>query len=235
MATYQRLIEQVSERAGRGTTERAKSAVEQVVAAIACRLDRDDRARLRSTLPTLLHDSTEPVEPSSEVAASGVVRDVAHRGGYTYERARYVTEAVVEALLRTDEELVNTLGQRLPELNPLRPPSEADAGWRRDTAMDRPNRLTIEEINRALGDLIGWSGDTRGLTRTVVLPADRMPTVHNRIRQAERQVNHPAHLEQTGDQLIVTVTTRSLDAVTDLDIELARRIDEAIAAVGSGG
>jgi pterin-4a-carbinolamine dehydratase len=42
-------------------------------------------------------------------------------------------------------------------------------------------------------------------------------------------------VEQHGGTVTFEVWTHSLDRVTDMDVQLARRIDEAVEAVGSHG
>lgn len=235
MAKYQEIVERVRRRADLHTVEGAREATEHVVSAIAYRLDDADRKHLADALPAALREATVPTPPNSPTGEHGVVHDIAHRGDYTYEQARYLAQAVVGVMHELDPSVVRTVVSAVDGLAGLVPTSAADPGWRSDTATDRPNRLTRDEIAAALRDLPEWSGDVRRLRRTISLPADRATPLLNAITSAERQANHPAHIERHGDELTVTVWTRSLNAVTDLDTDLAGRINQAIDAIGSGG
>jgi pterin-4a-carbinolamine dehydratase len=48
-------------------------------------------------------------------------------------------------------------------------------------------------------------------------------------------MSHHARVEQQEGTVTLEVWTHSLDRVTDMDVEVARRIDEAVDAVGGGG
>ncbi|MGN9795916.1 4a-hydroxytetrahydrobiopterin dehydratase [Streptomyces sp. OZ13] len=86
-----------------------------------------------------------------------------------------------------------------------------------------------------MGRRPAWSGDTGRLTRTVALPEDRLPPLVDAVRRAGADLSHRADWELTGDGVVFSLRTRSVDAVTRLDLELADRIDAAVEAVGSGG
>jgi len=98
-----------------------------------------------------------------------------------------------------------------------------------------PIQLSAEQVRAALAGLTNWSGGTDAITRTVSLPADRHTPLLNRVHREERAVNHRVHVAQRGDTVTFTLRTRGSGDVTNLDIELAERIDAAIADVGSGG
>ncbi|WP_271215094.1 4a-hydroxytetrahydrobiopterin dehydratase, partial [Pseudonocardia halophobica] len=98
-----------------------------------------------------------------------------------------------------------------------------------------PRLLEQEEIDRALAALEGWEGDEHRLRRTVVLPPERHRPLRDAVARAERDMTHHARVEQRQDAITFEVWTHSLDRVTDMDVELARRIDAAVAALGSSG
>ncbi|WP_324273185.1 4a-hydroxytetrahydrobiopterin dehydratase [Blastococcus brunescens] len=98
-----------------------------------------------------------------------------------------------------------------------------------------PRLLGRDEIDRALGALEGWEGDEHRLRRVVVLPPERQRPLRDAVARAEQDMTHHARVEQSRDSITFEVWTHSLDRVTDMDVELARRIDAAVAAVGSSG
>ena len=83
--------------------------------------------------------------------------------------------------------------------------------------------------------LEGWEGDEHRLRRTVALPPERQRPLRDAVARAEHDMTHHARVEQLQDAVTFEVWTHSLDRVTDMDVELARRIDAAVAAVGSHG
>jgi len=95
--------------------------------------------------------------------------------------------------------------------------------------------LEPDEIQRQLGRLTGWEGGQHRLRRTVVLPPDRVRPRRDVVARAEREMSHHARVEQQEGTVTFEVWTHSLDRVTDMDVELARRIDEAVDAVGATG
>ncbi|MFE6774483.1 4a-hydroxytetrahydrobiopterin dehydratase [Streptomyces sp. NPDC057702] len=90
--------------------------------------------------------------------------------------------------------------------------------------------LSRQEIDERLGELPGWSTDGERITRTYAFPGHPQGAamvVH--VAQLQEELNHHADLLLSYDKLTVTVNTHSVGGkVTDLDLELARRL-EAIA------
>ncbi|WP_159944364.1 MULTISPECIES: DUF2267 domain-containing protein [unclassified Nocardiopsis] len=80
-----------------------------------------------------------------------------------------------------------------------------------------------------------WNGDTGGLTREVELPADRAAPLLNRAERLAHRIGHSFDHRTTDTGITFTVRTASVGAVTTSDIEMAERIDQAVAEVGSGG
>ncbi len=90
--------------------------------------------------------------------------------------------------------------------------------------------LSEDEIVRALADLNGWAGDAVALRRTAVLPsfAAAIEVVDAVARQAEEMDHHP-DIDIRWRTLSFTCATHSANGVTALDVDLASRIDTAIA------
>lgn len=98
-----------------------------------------------------------------------------------------------------------------------------------------PRILEPDEIDRELGVLTGWEGDQRRLRRTVEVPPGRARALLDAVAQTERDMDHHARVEDQQGTVTFEVWTHSLDRVTDMDLELARRINEAVDAVASSG
>ena len=76
----------------------------------------------------------------------------------------------------------------------------------------------------------------RALDRTVELPPDNLDRVLDRLDRL-RPGDRPrpaASAARTRTAAVLTVRTQQADGVTALDVDLARRIDDAIDEVGAG-
>ncbi|MGY1813768.1 4a-hydroxytetrahydrobiopterin dehydratase [Blastococcus sp. SYSU D00820] len=92
--------------------------------------------------------------------------------------------------------------------------------------MPRPPRLTDDELAAALPGLPLWSGDGGGLRRTVELPsfADAVAAIV-RIGFVAEQMDHHPDVDLRWRTLHLTLVSHSAGGVSELDLELARRID----------
>ena len=92
--------------------------------------------------------------------------------------------------------------------------------------MPRPPRLSPDDVVRALADLPLWSGDADGLRRTVELPSfrDAVAAIVAIADVAEEMDHHP-DVDLRWRTLHLSLVSHSEGGVTDLDLELARRID----------
>ena len=92
--------------------------------------------------------------------------------------------------------------------------------------MPRPPRLSPDELAAALSGLPLWSGDGEGIRRSVELPgfADAVAAIV-RIGFVAEQVDHHPDVDLRWRTLHLTLVTHSAGGVTELDLELARRID----------
>ena len=94
------------------------------------------------------------------------------------------------------------------------------------TAVPRPPRLSPDELAAALYGLPLWSGDGAGLRRSVQLPGfpDAVAALV-RIAFVAEQMDHHPDVDLRWRTLHLTLVTHSAGGVTDLDLQLARRID----------
>jgi pterin-4a-carbinolamine dehydratase len=235
---YAAFIEAVGAQAGAADTEESRRAVEAVIAAVAVSLEKADRDRLAAVLPGSLRGAAEVqgqgVRPDSGAA---LVSAVSAGSGLPGERARFFTQAVLSTLARSEPDVAGVLARRLPDGEELFAPIDQGVPPRGSGVPIEltPRLLDRDEIDHALAALQGWEGDEHRLRRTVVLPPDRHRPLRDAVARAEQDMIHHARVEQLQDTVTFEVWTHSLDRVTDMDVELARRIDAAVAAVGSHG
>ena len=92
--------------------------------------------------------------------------------------------------------------------------------------MPRPPRLTPDELAAALPSLPQWSGDVDGLHRSAELPSfrDAVAAIGSIADIAEEMDHHP-DIDLRWRTLHLTLVSHSAGGVTELDLELARRID----------
>ena len=92
--------------------------------------------------------------------------------------------------------------------------------------MPRPPRLSPDELAAALSGLPLWSGDGEGIRRSVELPgfADAVAAIV-RIGFVAEQVDHHPDVDLRWRTLHLVLVTHSAGGVTELDLDLARRID----------
>ncbi|MBQ6642235.1 MAG: DUF2267 domain-containing protein [Saccharopolyspora sp.] len=239
MIAYREFVDGVRKKAELADAEEARRATIDVVAALVQHLDGADREQLATVLPGKLREDVPwdaPLRSGDQPA--DLAQEVGGQAGAPPERARYLTQAVLSQLAAQDPDVAKSLQHRLPgDLGVLfappggGPPPE----WAAAGADERPRPLDQGELERTLRSLPGWTGTTTGISREVSLPADRLTPLLNQVKQAEKDLSHHAGIEERSSGVLFTLRTRSLDAVTELDVELARRIDEAVGAVGSGG
>ena len=92
--------------------------------------------------------------------------------------------------------------------------------------MARPAPLPADELSAALEQLPAWSGDGDGIHRTVELPGfrDAVAAIVAIADVAEEMDHHP-DIDLRWRTLHLTLVSHSAGGVTDLDLQLARRID----------
>ena len=99
--------------------------------------------------------------------------------------------------------------------------------------MPRPPRLSPDELSAALPGLPLWFGDGDGIRRSVELPSfrDAVDAIV-RIADVAEEMDHHPDIDLRWRTLHLTLVSHSAGGVTELDLELARRID---ALLPSGG
>jgi uncharacterized protein (DUF2267 family)/pterin-4a-carbinolamine dehydratase len=236
---HQEFLSGVATRAGVQTDD-ARLGATAALAALSEHLPTDDRDALAQALPTLLEQESG-LDQAGDGAGDGardtaVVDGIARRTGWTPERARRALAAVVDQLTAEDPELGRRVALVLPDDvepdgGPALPPDAASGA-----SQDRSRPLGQDGVDRALSRLVDWSGDVTGIERTIALPAERIDLVLDRIHGVERELSHRVRIvERTPTSLTVRARTESLQVVTELDVALAERVDDAVATVGSGG
>jgi 4a-hydroxytetrahydrobiopterin dehydratase len=90
----------------------------------------------------------------------------------------------------------------------------------------RPPRLSPDELAAALHGLALWSGDGDGIRRTVELPSFRDAVAAIvAIADVAEELDHHPDIDLRYRTVHLTLVSHSAGGVSDLDLELARRID----------
>ena len=95
-------------------------------------------------------------------------------------------------------------------------------------------RLHADEITRQLTTLPAWRWDGTSLHRSVELPTF-VGAIHvvDEVAEVAEQMNHHPDVDIRWKRLRFALSTHSEGGVTQLDVELAHRIDEIV--VDHGG
>ena len=97
--------------------------------------------------------------------------------------------------------------------------------------MPRPPRLSPEAVDAALTGLPLWTGDADGLHRTVELPGFRDAVAAIvAIADVAEELDHHPDVDLRWRTLHLALVSHSEGGVTELDLELARRIDALLPA-----
>ncbi len=95
--------------------------------------------------------------------------------------------------------------------------------------MPRPPRLSPDELSAALLGLPQWSGDGDGIRRTVAFPSFRdAVTAIGAIADVAEEMDHHPDIDLRWRTVHLTLVSHSAGGVSELDLELARRIDELL-------
>ena len=232
MLEHREFLAAIAARAGLERPDAAKPPAETVLVGVARRLDDAGREALESTLPNQLAElvrASTPLRP--EEADTAFLQTVASKLDTTPERARFLAQAVLSALADHDAAAAEAVRSQLPEDfgDLFAAPGDGPPPDRAATAaLPEPTDLTEEEVAAALASLPGWTGDVRALERTVALPAGIGQEIRDRIARVEREMHHHAVVEERPDGTVFRLWTHARGIVTDLDVELARRITAII-------
>lgn len=235
MITHERLVEEVAARAHLDGTAEAGRVVRVTLAALSHRLEMPQRQRLRQAVPGPERDAALATVPPTDGGRVEYAQEIGRHLGTPPERASFLARTVLSYLAQEDAGLGQELRDSLPaEFAELFSVPELYPE-RRHAATDAPAPLTPEELEAELRRRPQWGGDLHQLVRTAALPGDRIPPLLNQVGKDSRELNHRCEHESDDSGITFRLRTRSVDAVTPLDLALADRIDAAIAAVGSGG
>ncbi|MEV4627078.1 DUF2267 domain-containing protein [Micromonospora sp. NPDC049523] len=227
---YRDLVTDVGRRAG-VDFDQARSAAEATVLALAEALGDADRERLLAAVPNELHNGLSGTAARRH-DLGGFLAEVARISQRTPEQARYQAQATLSALAERDRELVESLDLPIDLRDLLGPPS-AGGGVVSPHGQTAP--LTDDELRAALADLPYWSGDGRSLTRTIELPPENLDRVLGRLAALRPENGRGPRIgRESPSTAVIVVRTARVDAVTALDIDLARQVDDAIDEAGAG-
>ncbi len=88
-----------------------------------------------------------------------------------------------------------------------------------------PQILSSPRLRDALSRLSGWTGDTRGITRTMRLSDGAHRELLERMKVCADGLNHYPRVERIDDLTRVWLVTDAAGGVTEADVTLAARID----------
>lgn len=103
---------------------------------------------------------------------------------------------------------------------------------------DQPQTFDEQQVAEAVQSLPGWSGDVHMLSRTAALDPTKVDNVMDEVHDIEGEMNHHAQIESVpsddaGTVLTFKVWTHTIGGVTDLDVDLARRIETVLDGVAA--
>lgn len=94
--------------------------------------------------------------------------------------------------------------------------------------------LDVGDVEAGLAKLNGWTGDTSEIRRSYSAPD--FPSAIRLVDAAAvaaEEMNHHPDIDIRWRTVHFTISTHSAGGVTDLDLELAARIDAAAEALGA--
>lgn len=237
MIAYQELMEHVVREGNAVDNDEARRALEAVTGALARHATPDTRKRLRTEFPAALRDHipAQPGAPALETTGA-LSEEVALEVGCPEEKGVRLVGAVLTGIRESEPGLADDLASQLPDELAQWARDPVGARGRADTGVSgTPSRLDRSTLERAMERLPAWQGDTSALTRDVELPADRITPLLNQVNKAASRLGHSFEHRTTDSGVTFAVRTESIGAVTTRDIEMAERIDAAVATIGSGG
>ncbi|MEX5709489.1 pterin-4-alpha-carbinolamine dehydratase [Parafrankia soli] len=95
-----------------------------------------------------------------------------------------------------------------------------------------PTRLDNSAVSTALEALPGWIGDADRIRLEILVDGDESTAIVDEVmREADAMDHHPV-VESGPGTTIFTVWTHSAGGVTELDVELARKISAILRSAG---
>jgi 4a-hydroxytetrahydrobiopterin dehydratase len=98
-----------------------------------------------------------------------------------------------------------------------------------------PELLADDQISAALESLPGWSARDNKLVKVVQVPNDSHDQLEKAVAELADQLNHHPEVDRHSDEMEFQLWTHSAGGITDKDVELAARIDEALSGRASTG
>jgi len=90
----------------------------------------------------------------------------------------------------------------------------------------RPPRLSPDEVAAALKSLPQWSGGADGIERTLRLPSFRTAVeAISVVADVAEELDHHPDMDLRWTSVRIAVVTHSAGGLTDLDVQLAHRVD----------
>ena len=94
-----------------------------------------------------------------------------------------------------------------------------------------PETLDAATVATRLSEVDGWTGDTKGITRTAELPSfPAAIDVVTKVAAVAEELDHHPDIDIRWRTLTFAVSTHSAGGVTAKDFDLAARIDQVINA-----
>jgi 4a-hydroxytetrahydrobiopterin dehydratase len=95
-----------------------------------------------------------------------------------------------------------------------------------------PQLLTSDQVATALKELQSWEGDAGGITRSLRAPSFVAGIrLVDAVAEVAESLDHHPDIDIRWTTIKFACSTHSKGGVTDLDVTLARRIDELAAAM----
>jgi 4a-hydroxytetrahydrobiopterin dehydratase len=93
-----------------------------------------------------------------------------------------------------------------------------------------PERLDQALVESTLRALPQWTGDTESISRTVPVVGPEADQLLQSMAEVGDAMDHHVDAERTDTGLRIVLTTHSAGGVTELDISMASRIEDLVAA-----
>lgn len=95
-----------------------------------------------------------------------------------------------------------------------------------------PTRLDNSAVTTSLEALPGWIGDADRIRLEILVDGDEAAAVVDEVMREANAIDHHPVVEPGPGSVTFTVWTHSAGGVTELDIDLARRISAILRAAG---